>query len=287
LLRHSDYKPVKIFNYDGEIMGKFDIDKIDIQQNVSDFAKIIEPGFEQKIHDVIVDIEARTTAEVAVITLDSLEGMSIDNAANKLFNKFGIGKKIINNGVLLLISCKDGEFRFELGYGLEDMIDEKMRKALIEKIMGPEFKKEHFGPAILKFLKKVRARISRSRMSNLSLVSWLTGILSLVFAAAGIFSSLVIALTSFPEIERPGPLLLLFVKTCIPAMLLGLASIVLAIIDFSLDFGIPREERIISKSISGIIMGVLAITAIFAAFYFFPQLADIFAAAFSLPTSAY
>jgi hypothetical protein len=85
----------------------------------------------------------------------------------------------------------------------------------------------------------------------------------------------------------PGPLLLLFVKTCIPAMLLGLVSIVLAIIDFSLDMDIPREERIISKSIGGIIMGILAIIAIFAAFYFFPQLADLFAGILVLPTSAY
>jgi uncharacterized membrane protein YgcG len=268
-------------------MGKSNIDKIDIQQNVSDFAGIIEPGFEQKIYDVIVDIEDRTTAEVAVITLDSLEGMSIDDAANKLFNKFGIGKKIQNNGVLLLISCSDGQFRFELGYGLEDMIDKKMRKALIEKIMGPEFKREHFGPAILKFLLKVRARISRSRMSNLSLVSWLTGILSLLFAAAGIFSSLVIVLTAFPDIERPGPLLLLFVKTCIPAMLLALAAIILAIIDFSLDLGIPREERIISRSIGGIIMGILAIVLIFAAFFFFYDLANILAGILSLPTAIY
>jgi hypothetical protein len=268
-------------------MDKYNIDEIDIQQNVSDFVGLIEPGFEQKIYDVIVDIEARTTAEVAVVTLDSLEGMTIDDAANKLFNKFGIGKKNINNGVLLLISCNDGKFRFELGYGLEDIIDEKMRKALIEKIMEPEFKREHFGPAILKFLKKVRARVSRSRMSNLSLVSWLTGILSLVFTAAGIFSSLVISLTSFPDIEKPGALVLLFVKTCIPAVLLALSAIVLAIADLSLDLGIAREERIISKSIGGIITGVLAIIFLFAAFFFFPLLADFFAGIISLPTSAY
>jgi len=268
-------------------MEKFNIDEIDIKQNVSDFAGIIEPGFEQKIFDIIADIEARTTAEVAVVTLESLEGMSIDDAANKLFNKFGIGKKKDNNGVLLLISCRDGQFRFELGYGLEDIIDEKMRKALVEKIMGPEFKKEHFGPAILKFLKKVKARISRSRISNLSLVSWLSGILALVFTAAGIFSSLVIALTSFPDIERPGALVLLFLKTCIPAVLLALAAIVLAIADFSLDLGIAREERIISKSIGGIIMGLMAIIIVFAAFFFFPLLADLFAGILSLPTSVY
>ena len=96
-------------------MVKSIIDEIDIRQNVSDFAGLIEPGYERKIDDIIVNIEARTTAEVAVVTLDTLEGMSIDDAAYKLFNKFGVGKAKENNGVLLLISNKDGQFRFELG----------------------------------------------------------------------------------------------------------------------------------------------------------------------------
>jgi len=135
-------------------MGKFKIEDINIEHNVSDFAGIIEPGFEGRIDSVIAGIEARTTAEVAVITLDTLEGMSIDDAAFKLFNKFGVGKKKENNGVLLLISSHDGQFRIEIGLGLENIIDEKMQKDLVDRIMGPQFKREHFGPAILKFLKK-------------------------------------------------------------------------------------------------------------------------------------
>jgi len=268
-------------------MGKSNIDLIDIRQNVSDFAGIIEPGYEKKIHDVIVDIEARTSAEAAVITLDSLEGMSIDEAANKLFNRFGVGKKKVNNGILLLISNRDGKFRFELGYGLEHIIDEKMRQDLIEKVMGPEFRREHFGPAILGFLKRVSRRINRSRISNISLVSWLAGILSMVFAAAGIFSSLMLAITAYPDIGRPLPLVMLFVKTCIPAMALALAAITLAIADLSMDPEISGEQRIISKSIAGLIMGVLAVISVFAAFFLFPLLAEFTAGVFSLPTSGY
>jgi uncharacterized membrane protein YgcG len=268
-------------------MGKSNIDLIDIRQNISDLAGIIEPGYEKKIHDVIADIEARTTAEVAVVTLDSLEGMSIDEAANKLFNRFGVGKKKVNNGILLIISNREGKFRFELGYGLEHIIDAKMRQALIEKVMGPEFRREHFGPAILGFLKRVSRRIARSRVSNLSLVSWLAGILSLVFAAAGIFSSLILTITAYPDIGRPAALVLLFVKTCIPAMVLALAAITLAAADLSIEKDIPGEERIISKSIAGLIMGVLTVISIFAAFFLFPLLADLMAGIFSLPTSAY
>jgi uncharacterized membrane protein YgcG len=268
-------------------MKKFNIDDIDIRQNVSDFAGIIEPGFEGKIDNEIVKIEAKTTAEVAVITLDTLEGMSIDDAAFRLFNKFGVGKKKENNGVLLLISNQDGQFRIEIGLGLEDIIDKKMQNDLVGKIMGPEFKREHFGPAILKFLKRVSIRIARSRMSNLSLVSWLSGILSLVFTAAGMFSSVVLALTSFPEIDRPGVLVMLFVKTSIPAVVLALVAIVFAIADFSADLKIVREERIISRSIAGLIMGIVSIIVMFLVFFFFPVITTYIAGIFSLPTGSY
>lgn len=268
-------------------MNKSGIDDIDIKKNVNDFANIIEPGYEEKIDKVIVDIEARTTAEVAVVTMESIEGMSIDDAAYRLFNKFGIGKKKENNGILLLISKKDGKFRFELGLGLEKIIGSSMRKALVDKIMSPDFKSRHFGPAILKFLKSVSARIKRSRMSNISLVSWLTGILSLIFTAAGIFSSLVITFTSFPDIENSGVLILLFVKTCIPAVLLSLAAIIAAITDFSIDLGIIREERIISRSISGIIMGAAALIIIFIIYFFFTAVSDFIAGLLSLPTAGY
>jgi uncharacterized membrane protein YgcG len=268
-------------------MGKFNIEDIDIRQNVSDFAGIIEPGYEKKIHDVIVDIEARTSAEAAVVTLDSLEGISIDEAANNLFNKFGVGKKKVNNGILLLISNRDGKFRFELGYGLEHIIDEKMRQDLIEKVMGPEFRREHFGPAILGFLKRVSRKIARSRVSNISLASWLAGMLSLVFSAAGIFSSLMLAITVYPDIGRPSALVMLFVKTCIPAMALALAAVTLAIADLSIDPEIPGEQRMISKSIAGLIMGVLAVIWLFTAFFLFTFLAEFMAGIFYLPTSGY
>ena len=270
-------------------MGKFNIEDINIQLNVNDLACIIEPGFEERIDNVISSIEARTTAEVAVVTLDSLKGMSINEAALRLFNKLGVGKKKENNGVLILISNEDGQFRIQLGLGMETIIDERMRKALVEKIMLPELKREHYGPAILRFLKKVSARITRSKMSNISLASWLSGILSMVFTATGIFSSIEIVLTSFPDIEKPEVLILLFVKTCIIATLLAIAAIVLAIADFSmsLSLGIYRKERIISRSIAGAVMGMIALIIIFIVFFFFPLVTDYIAEVFSLSTGDY
>jgi len=162
-----------------------------------------------------------------------------------------------------------------------------MQKDLVDRIMGPQFKREHFGPAILKFLKKVSSRISRSKMSNLSLVALLSGILSLVFTAAGIFSGIVIALTTFPDLEQPGVLAMIFAKTCIPAAVLALAAAVTAVTDFYADLKVKREERIVSRSIAGLIMGSAAIMVILLVFIFFPAVTSFIAGMFSLPTGSY
>ncbi|MCD4670371.1 MAG: TPM domain-containing protein [Actinomycetia bacterium] len=262
------------------------IDDIDIRRNISDFAGIIEAEYIEKIDRVISDIEARTTAEIAVVTLRTLGEISIDDAATRLFNKFGVGKKEENNGVLLLISTEDNQFRIEIGWGLESIINERLEKELVEKLMPPNFKKMHFGPAILKFTKKIFARIKRSEISNLSIVSWLSGILSLIFGVSGIFSSIVIALTSFPDITEPGIVASLFTKTCIPAVLLGMVSIIFSIADLLIDDDIIRNRKI-SKSIMGMIFGLAALVIIAAIFFFFPLVVDFVADLFSLPTGNY
>lgn len=262
------------------------IDDINIETNISDIAGIIEPEYIEKIDRTISYIEAKTDAEIAIVTLKDLGKISIDEAALKLFNKFGIGKKEENNGVLLLISTENNQFRIQIGWGLENIINEKLKNELVEKLMAPNFKKENFGPAILMFTKKISSRLKRSQFSNLSIVAWLSGILSMIFGAAGIFSSIIIALTTFPDIYRPGVLALLFTKTSIPAVLLGLVGVIFAIADFSIPDDI-RENRKISRSVMGMIFAVATLVVITAIFFFFPLIVNFVAGLFSLPTGNY
>ncbi|MES0341920.1 MAG: TPM domain-containing protein, partial [Candidatus Humimicrobiaceae bacterium] len=84
-----------------------DLKSIDIKQNVSDFAGIIESSDIEKIDNYIKDVEEKTSVEIAIVTVKSLEGRPIDEVALELFNKFGVGKKDDNNGIMLLISTGD------------------------------------------------------------------------------------------------------------------------------------------------------------------------------------
>jgi uncharacterized protein len=115
---------------------------------VTDNANLIDPGYEDKITQLAQKIEKETTAEIAVVTIESLEGESIEMYAVKLFEKAGIGKKDKDNGLLILVAKKEREYRFEVGYGLEGTITDSMKVNIGDRIIVPNFRNGEYGKGI-------------------------------------------------------------------------------------------------------------------------------------------
>lgn len=266
---------------------KIDLSHIDIEQNISDFAHIIERDYIEKIDRSIKSIEDMTSVEIAIITIDTLEGRPIDEVALELFNKFGIGKRDYNNGILLLVSKEENQFRIEIGIGLEGILSDKFNDALANKVISPGFYKKQYGSSILKFVGKLSSRIRVKGFSNLSIVSWLSGVLSLIFGLAGIFSSSVLALTSYIDINRLSSLLVLFLKTTSPAIALALAAIVCGTLDLIREEDYPGGKRYSSRSITGIILGVATLVLVTIIFFIFGAFVLFLADAFSLSSGSY
>ncbi len=112
---------------------------------VNDFADIIEQDYEDQINTIAIDLEEKTTAELSVVTIDSLEGKTIEEYAFGLFNSWGIGKKDINNGILFLVSLKELSFRIEVGLGLESVITNDIAKNILDEIVMPRFQEGEYG----------------------------------------------------------------------------------------------------------------------------------------------
>src|SRR5688572_33269944 len=90
--------------------------------HVNDFAQVLTEDDRVYLENFLRSIERDTTAEVVVATVTSLDGMTIEEYANRLFADWGIGKRQRDNGVLLLVAPNDREVRIEVGYGLEGTI---------------------------------------------------------------------------------------------------------------------------------------------------------------------
>jgi uncharacterized protein len=107
---------------------------------VNDFAGILDESAETYLEDYLATLERDTSAEVAIATVESLDGMAIEELANRLFADWGIGQKQKDNGVLLLVAPNEREVRIEVGYGLEGVLPDGLAGDIIRNDIIPEFK---------------------------------------------------------------------------------------------------------------------------------------------------
>lgn len=129
---------------------------------VSDFADILKNS--AKIENTIKELEEETTAEIAVVTINELpQTHTIEDFAVELFEKWGIGKKQKDNGILFLISINDRKFRIEVGYGLEGTITDLTAKNIAEKNFPPNFKNGNYDQGILDAIQDAKGLILRDQ----------------------------------------------------------------------------------------------------------------------------
>jgi uncharacterized protein len=107
---------------------------------VSDFASQISESDELVINQYARELERKTSVELSVVTVKSTKPVGIDEYANVLFERWGIGKKGQDNGILMLLAVKDRNDRIEVGYGLEGVITDATAGRIRREVMVPQFK---------------------------------------------------------------------------------------------------------------------------------------------------
>jgi len=111
---------------------------------VSDYSDLLTPEEELTIEQGLVEFERETGAEIAVVTTDSLQDVTIEMLAVEWFERWGIGKAALDNGVLLLIIPPEREARIEVGYGAEPELTDVEAKRVLEDDLFPPFRNENY-----------------------------------------------------------------------------------------------------------------------------------------------
>jgi uncharacterized protein len=127
---------------------------------VSDFAGILAEDTRAQISSLCDEVKKSTGAEIAVVTVSSLEGMSVEEYAVRLFKQWGIGEKEKDNGVLFLIAPNERKTRIEVGYGLEPVITDGRAGEIIRETVIPFFKTGDYNQGILQGSRRIAALIT-------------------------------------------------------------------------------------------------------------------------------
>src|SRR5581483_1331116 len=93
-------------------------------------------------------VERSTGAQVALVTVPSLEGEPIEDVANTIFRAWGVGQKGKDEGILLLLAIRDRRSRLEIGYGLEPILPDGLDGSILRE-MRPALRQQRYGEALI------------------------------------------------------------------------------------------------------------------------------------------
>jgi uncharacterized protein len=107
---------------------------------VNDYTNTLSLENKNSLENKISNFEKQTTNEIAIVLIPSLDGDTVENVAQNIFTKWGIGKKDKNNGVLLLVAMAERKTRIQTGYGVEGDLTDLATSYIQSEIMTPAFR---------------------------------------------------------------------------------------------------------------------------------------------------
>ncbi len=112
---------------------------------VGDFAGVIPAEQKARISAICSELKQKTGAELAIVTIQGLNGVPIEDYATGLFQAWGIGEKGKDNGVLILLAVSDRRIWIEVGYGLEPILPDGKVGGILDQYVVPDFSQNNFG----------------------------------------------------------------------------------------------------------------------------------------------
>ncbi len=115
---------------------------------VVDLAGVLSSDVQTRMNAYLQELERKTGAQVLVLTVQSLDGQSIEEFAFNTKEKWKLGQRGKDNGVLIALAVQDRRYRFEIGYGLEDVLPDSMVGTIGRQYLVPYLKQGDFNNGI-------------------------------------------------------------------------------------------------------------------------------------------
>src|SRR5437870_2248609 len=119
-----------------------------LRSRVNDLAGMLPPEKTQQLEEQLRQFEEQTSHQIAVLTIPSLEGDTLEDFSIRVAENWNIGRKGFDNGAILLIVRDDRKLRIEVGYGLEGVMPDAIASRIIREVIVPRFRDNDFGDGI-------------------------------------------------------------------------------------------------------------------------------------------
>ena len=107
---------------------------------VIDEANILNAATRVSLDQKLADLETKTTNQLVVVTLKSLQGTTVEDFGVQLGRRWQIGQRGNNNGAMLIVAPTERKVRIEVGYGLEGSLTDAVTRLIIENSILPRFR---------------------------------------------------------------------------------------------------------------------------------------------------
>jgi uncharacterized protein len=112
----------------------------ELSGRVVDDAHVLSPQVQAHLTQKLSDLEQKTSRQLVVVTLPSLQGYEISDYGYQLLRHWGIGQKGLNNGAILIVAPSEHKVRIEVGYGLEPILTDALSSVILQEQVIPKFR---------------------------------------------------------------------------------------------------------------------------------------------------
>ncbi len=120
----------------------------DLRERITDTTGSIDAPTAQRLTETLADLEQRKGAQIAVLMVPTTDGESIESYALRAFEKWGLGRSGVDDGILFVVAKDDRRLRIEVGYGLEGAVTDLQSGRIIREQVAPRFQQGDFAGGV-------------------------------------------------------------------------------------------------------------------------------------------
>lgn len=137
--------------------------KLRVENRIFDYAELLTTVQEDSIFQIIKNLDTEIGSQIGIVTINSLEGHSIEEYSLKFADSLGLGRTEFDDGILITVSVSDRMMRIEVGYGLERIIKDEIASRINREEMAPSFQENDFAGGLTKAVLKIKKLIEDNK----------------------------------------------------------------------------------------------------------------------------